>query len=258
MNDFDWQKVHGPEWLQSRTVYLCRAGSHAYGTNIETSDEDYRGVAIAPLSNYLGIVDKFEQCEVKDPDLTIFEFRKFVTLAAQANPNILELLFVDRGDVIIGKPGSCNWAQESAYRRIFSMRGFFVTKRARVTFSGYATSQLKKIKNNTEHSIPGSPRFERIQQFGYCTKNAMHLVRLLRMAREILETGEVNVKRKDAEELLAIRNGKWTLPELVEYAEMMDKELTSVAERSSLPEQPDMKEIDRRCIAIMKEALECL
>jgi hypothetical protein len=44
-------------------------------------------------------------------------------------------------------------------------------------------------------------------QFGYDTKHGMHLVRLIRMCRELLETGKVNVKRHDREELLAIRAG---------------------------------------------------
>lgn len=256
----NWETVNAPEWLESRTIMLVRAGSHAYGTNIESSDEDYRGVAIAPLGNYLGIRDRFEQFESKDPDLVVYEFRKFVTLASQANPNILELLFVDESDVIEprerGKwdpPGS--WF---AGRELLAMRGLFVTKRAVKTFSGYATSQLKKIRHNTEHSIPGSARYELIQKFGYCTKNAMHLVRMLRMQREILETGQVNVRRTDAAELLDIRNGKWTLAELVEYAEQMEKELPAIVDRCTLPEMPDMEEIDRRCVTIMKEALECI
>ena len=86
----------------------------------------------------------------------------------------------------------------------------------------------------------------------------MHLVRLLRMCREILETGQVNVRRKDAAELLAIRNGAWSLKELVQYAEQEDLELDQVAAKSYLPDQPDMKEIDRRCVEIMKGGLEWL
>jgi uncharacterized protein len=245
--NFDWSKYTGNlPWLKSRTVYLTRAGSFAYGTNIATSDEDWRGVAIAPPECYLGIVQKFEQAEVKEPDLTVFEFRKFVTLAAQSNPNILEILFTDLSDI-----EDMMWYG----KELRGMRDLFVTKRARATFAGYATSQLKKIKHGTEHSVPGSPRYDRIQKYGYCTKNAMHLVRLLRMCREILETGHVNVKRKDAAELLSIRNGAWTLKELCEYAESEDKELDSVCEKSILPEQPNMKEIDRRTVEIMKAGM---
>ena len=58
--------------------------------------------------------------------------------------------------------------------------------------------------------------------FGFDTKHASHLVRLLRMCREILETGEVNVLRKDSEELRAVRKGGITYDELVDWAEKED------------------------------------
>ena len=65
-------------------------------------------------------------------------------------------------------------------------------------------------------------RSELEEEHGYDTKHAMHLVRLLRMGEEILTEGIVRVKRPDAEELLAIRNGAWKYEELLEWAEMMD------------------------------------
>lgn len=252
MIEFDWSKYTGNlTWLQDRTVYMTRAGSWAYGTNIESSDVDYRGVAIVPPEYYLGPFSKFEQAEVKDPDMTIFCLRKFVTLASQGNPNILELLFTDESDICHDECLLWGWM-------LRDMRSLFVTKRCRATYAGYATGQLKKIKNNTDNGTPGSLRFERIQRFGFDTKQALHLVRLFRMCREILETGEVNVKRKDAAELLAIRNGAWTLPELCEYAEHEDSELDAICEKSCLPEAPDVQEIERRTVNIMREALESL
>jgi uncharacterized protein len=251
MTEFTWPTQTNPPWIKDRTFLLTRAGSHSYGTNVESSDEDWRGLAIAPPEYYLGVVEKFEQFELKEPDVTVFELRKFVKLAAAANPNILELLFADESDLC--REHCLAWGWD-----LIAMRSLFVTKRARATYAGYAHVQLQKIRHNTEHSIPGSPRFERIQQFGYCTKNAMHLVRLFRMCREILETGQVNVKRKDAAELLAIRNGAWTLKELCEYAEQEDKDLDAVCAKSYLPEQPDMAEIDRRTVEIMKGGLEWL
>ena len=42
------------------------------------------------------------------------------------------------------------------------------------------------------------------------SKHASHLIRLLRMGSEILETGEINTYRKDDRDLLLdIKNGKW-------------------------------------------------
>lgn len=74
------------------------------------------------------------------------------------------------------------------------------------------------------------------------TKHAMHLVRLLRMGAEALRDREIVVKRPDAEELLAIRNGAWTYEEIVDYAEVMDKEVREVwYKQTSLPKKPDIK-----------------
>lgn len=74
------------------------------------------------------------------------------------------------------------------------------------------------------------------------TKHAMHLVRLLRMGVEALRDGEIVVKRPDAEELLAIRNGAWKYEDVVAYAEKMDKEVREVwYKKTNLPKKPDLK-----------------
>jgi hypothetical protein len=79
------------------------------------------------------------------------------------------------------------------------------------------------------------------EEFGYDTKHAMHLVRLLRMGVEALRDEEIVVKRPDAEELLAIRNGAWTYDEVVAYAESMDKEVREVwYKKTKLRKRPDI------------------
>lgn len=73
-------------------------------------------------------------------------------------------------------------------------------------------------------------------------KHAMHLVRLLRMGAEALETGVINVRRPDATELLDIRAGKWTYEEVVEYAEDMDNKVRNVLyPTTQLRKKPDIK-----------------
>ncbi len=78
------------------------------------------------------------------------------------------------------------------------------------------------------------------EEFGYDTKHAMHLVRLLRMGEEVLETGQIIVKRPDAEELLAIRNGSMTYEEIVEYAEDMNDNIKN----NLLPKTDLRKKVD--------------
>lgn len=81
------------------------------------------------------------------------------------------------------------------------------------------------------------------KQFGYDTKHACHLVRLIRMCREILETGQVLVKRPDAEELRAIRKGAWSYTQVCEFAEAEDQALNEVVKVSKLPSAPDSAKI---------------
>ena len=83
-------------------------------------------------------------------------------------------------------------------------------------------------------------RSELEESHGYDTKHAMHIVRLMRMGSEVLETGIVNVKRVDAKELLDIRAGKWSYNELLEWSEHKDDELDTLVKTSNLPDKPDL------------------
>ena len=93
------------------------------------------------------------------------------------------------------------------------------------------------------------------EKFGYDTKHGAHLVRLLRMCREILTEGQVNVWRPDADELLAIRAGDWPYEKLIEFAETEDKNMAALYETSPLPRSPDHKKIDALCIDVVEGML---
>ncbi len=88
-------------------------------------------------------------------------------------------------------------------------------------------------------------------RFGYDTKHALHLVRLLRMGVEILERGEVRVRRPDREELLAIRDGAWTYDELMSRALALGERVRAAAATSPLPAEPDEAKLDALCIDIL-------
>jgi hypothetical protein len=80
-------------------------------------------------------------------------------------------------------------------------------------------------------------------KYGYDTKYASHLVRLIRMAKEILSTGIVQVHRPDADELLAIRRGAWSYDQVVDFARNADAELDALYALSPLPREPDRAKI---------------
>jgi len=89
-------------------------------------------------------------------------------------------------------------------------------------------------------------RFELEKKYGYDTKHAMHLVRLLRMGAEILSGKGMLVRRPDAEELLAIRNhGIWTYEALIEYSEQENLKLAELEKNSKLPKHIDTKWLDQ-------------
>lgn len=91
---------------------------------------------------------------------------------------------------------------------------------------------------------------------GYDTKNMMHCIRLLRMAEEMLRTGELNVLRPDREELLDIRNGLREYEELVAYAESKLKLLDELVPNSPLPEKVDEELLNNLLIQIRDEYYE--
>ena len=94
------------------------------------------------------------------------------------------------------------------------------------------------------------------EKFGYSGKFAVHLVRLIRMARECLQTGNLIVKRPDAEELLAIRNGAWKFEEIVEYAQREDKALDELYRTSTvLPHTPDHEFLNELCMSLIEKSL---
>lgn len=94
-------------------------------------------------------------------------------------------------------------------------------------------------------------RAELERQHGYDTKHAMHLIRLLRMAVEILSTGQVLVRRPDADELLRVRNGALTFDALLEQADDLGSRLKPLTESSQLPPRPEEDRLNTLCAELV-------
>lgn len=78
----------------------------------------------------------------------------------------------------------------------------------------------------------------------YDSKNMMHVFRLLLMAKEIALEGKINVWRSDREFLLDIKGGKYEYEQLVQKAETLKDELPALYADSSLPDAPDVDNIN--------------
>lgn len=78
-------------------------------------------------------------------------------------------------------------------------------------------------------------RAELERRYGYDTKHAMHLVRLMRTGLEVLVSGELSVRRDDAAELLAIRDGGLSFEELEALARRLELEMQAAVKVTALP-----------------------
>ncbi|MCD7883417.1 MAG: nucleotidyltransferase domain-containing protein [Lachnospiraceae bacterium] len=137
------------EHLGRRIALLGLGGSHAYGTNNENSDVDFRGIALQSPSDLIGLTT-FEQYEDRKTDTVIYGFNKMVRLLLQCNPNTIELLGLDEDQYLI-----CT----EIGREILEHKSLFLSKRAARSFGGYASAQLRRLQNAiARDSVPQQER----------------------------------------------------------------------------------------------------
>jgi uncharacterized protein len=97
-------------------------------------------------------------------------------------------------------------------------------------------------------------RAELERRHGYDTKHAMHLIRLMRMGLEALERGELIVRRPDAAELSAIRDGALPFDELLGVAARLQGEMERAAATTRLPRDVDYAHVDPLALELMAES----
>lgn len=108
-------------------------------------------------------------------------------------------------------------------------------------------NEWKKKRNPKRYAIE--------EKYGMDNKHASHCVRLFRSCRELLETGKFKVKRDDAEELLAIKNGAWTYEQLINFADKEESYLNELYKTSTIPHEPDRKFINELCMEMIEEII---
>lgn len=220
-------------------TYAYLSGSRAYGTHDEDSDYDVVCVLVAPWRYYLGLnLDKMpEAVELKDvkfnqdgkeclAGIRYYELRHFIKLAFKNNPSILEGIWTDENSVIY---------HGSIFPEFRKVRQLFLsTEKSYKAFTGYAMDQMRKMNATTVSTgRMGAKRKELLDKFGYDTKNACHLMRMLYCALSIVEKDELRVHMGDlCDELKAIRDGVFTLHEVMLTAgELSEKAALLMEER---------------------------
>lgn len=125
------------EHLGNNIILLTTGGSHAYGTNIDTSDLDIRGITIESPKEIIGL-SNFEQFENRETDTVIYGLRKVISLMLNCNPNVIEMLGTNEEQLFI-----CNKYGHMLRDNI----SLFLSKKAIHSFGGYATAQLRRLQN---------------------------------------------------------------------------------------------------------------
>ena len=133
----EYEFLRTDKHLGKNIIFLTTGGSYAYGTNVETSDLDIRGIAVETSCEILGS-SSFEQIENRETDTVIYGLRKILKLMLNCNPNVLEMLGTKDEHIFI-----CN----KYGKMIKDNTNLFLSKRAIQSFGGYASAQLRRLQN---------------------------------------------------------------------------------------------------------------
>lgn len=133
---------------EKNKILEIKSGSHLYGLSTPLSDEDYLGIFIPDIEYVFG----FKKCEEVDLsfkdklengknskdaiDRKMYNFNKYIKLALDNNPGIIETLFVTNENIVfINEVG----------RTLLKYRNDFLHKGLIDRFCGYAIGQKKKM-----------------------------------------------------------------------------------------------------------------
>ncbi len=266
-------------------------GSHTHGTYLPPEDPtghddvDLISVYVDPRPEaYFGTEGQVwtgHDVKIGQWDGVTYCLQHFAKLAAACNPNVIATLWLREQDYLL-----IDWAG----RELVEHRDMFTSRLAAKSFVGYAMGQLKRMTAWRDQNLTsgmchcsgewheencdlkkergrgssklyatgfmGAKRKALVEKFGYDVKNAAHLIRLLRMGREFLETGSLQVYRPDSAELIAIKRGEWKIERVVDEAEAHFAVIEERRHMSHLPETPDFGAISQLVTRVMCRALE--
>ncbi|MEW1645965.1 nucleotidyltransferase domain-containing protein [Streptomyces sp. NPDC091219] len=208
--------------VRDHTIYACVMGSRAFGLATDGSDTDRRGVFLAPTPLFWRFEKPPTHIEGPAEEQFSWELERFCELALRANPNILECLHSPLVEHI-----------DATGRELLDLREAFLSRQVHETFTRYALGQRKKLE--ADFRVHGAPRW----------KHAMHLLRLLTSARDLLRTGALTIDVGDRREsLLSVKRGEVPWPEVESWMTRLAGETDQAATVSPLPPEPDRSRVE--------------
>ena len=234
-------------------ILLVKSGSHLYGTNTETSDDDAIGIFIEPEEYVLGR-KHIETVEFKtnksnsgvrnqkgDDDVTMHSLSKFITLAENNNPTICELFFA---------PQNCLLHITDLGKRFLEAYPLFVSKKLYHSHCGYAYSQINRndVKSGNQNG-----RTDLKEKFGYDVKLMSHAIRLYIEAIELLGSGSLKFPLKENVKLIDIKKGLWTYEQCQEECKRLEILAGQCYAGSQVRHSPDKEAIGKLQLEMYKQ-----
>jgi predicted nucleotidyltransferase len=208
-----------PSDLHPRIILLGLSGSRLYGTDHADSDYDWRGIFQSENDELLGVDNPADTISTKVPDTTLYEVGKFIRLCLKANPNLLELLWMQ------------DYAEIStAGRYLVANRDLFLASETiKTSYGGFAISQIKQLEK-----LPSWDDKRKV-------KLVRHAFRVIHQGRSfLLGTPFVHYEGASLEWLLA--HEKMPREDVMELLRL-DLDILHTQE-SDLPEQPDRDKVN--------------
>lgn len=227
------------EHLGKHMMFVTVGGSHAYGTNVEGSDLDIRGVALNSKEDLLGL-GEFEHYVDTQTDTTIYSFNKAVKLMCSGNPNMLEQL---------GNADELVISYNPMTQLLMDNKNLFLSKRVIYSFGGFAGKLIQK-----SDTLDKDPIYHNSKKMH---KTVMNAVRVYLMLFDILEKGEIKTYRdNDHNFLTQLRNGEYDYKEIrQQLIPAYESRLSVDKSETYLPDNVDWKRVNELVMTVNEESL---
>jgi predicted nucleotidyltransferase len=216
------------EAYRGHLIYEAVVGSRAYGLAVVGSDEDRRGVFLPPTEHFWRLDRKPpETIKLGGDDRMAWEAERYIRLACQGNPTVLEVLWADA------------YEANDEGQMLRDARMAFIGQHLMKPYIGYATDQMHRFRKIVERGR--EPDW----------KHLMHCVRVLLQAEWLFETGFIRLDvGPHREKLLEIRAGEWTFDDVQMWTTRLLVELEGAG--GHLPTGPN-REVASRLLYDLRE-----
>lgn len=248
------------EMAERATILRVPAGSTLHGLHVPgTDDRDEVAICIEDIGAVLGF-SEFEQyiyrtaaeregkhdapSRAGDLDLTIFSLRKFLRLAMQGNPQILQCLFV---------PPSLCLVRDARGAQLQELAPLIVSRQAGSRYLGYLEAQRQRLLGERGQKKVNRPDLE--AKHGFDTKYAMHILRLGFQGVELMTTGRLTLpmNERDRAFVYATRQGDVPLQDVLTRAGELERQIKDLLDDAPIAAEPAREEIEAWMVSMYWE-----